>query len=406
MTIESPDQNGQGTLFEPVVDDPPWGQHEWGLAVASAQSLFMPTRPINEDRLFSGRINEIIDLLDVIYEGGSHAIVHGERGVGKSSLVNIIEGKIPDAISNIRIQKDNCRREDDFFTLWSKMLFDCDFEGRHIPDLLRNENRHFVVTKVLEALPSDTQFVFVFDEFDRIDSIDTKRAIADTIKYFSDYPRNVTIIIVGVGFSVEELFGAHPSIERCCRQVQMPRMSSQELLQIIDDRLPQIQLQAADSVKREIVEISHGFPGFVHLAAREATLSAIRRKSREVSLSDFQQAINEAVRRAEESLVSKYHKAIYSAKKNIYREVLLACAMAPRDAMGRFSASDVKIPLSKILGRQVEISNFARHLAGFCSEERGAILRKTGKPKRFQYQFIDAPLQPYIMMAGKKEGMV
>ena len=45
-------------------------------------------------------------------------------------------------------------------------------------------------------------------------------------------------------------------------------------------------------------------------------------------------------------------------------------------------------------------------LAAFCDEERGAVIRKSGKPRRFQYQFVDAPLQPFIVLAGKKDGMV
>ena len=404
--MTSKDLDRQGSLFRVEEDAAPWEDQQWGVADASTRSLFNPTRPINEERFFSGRFAEIIDLLKVIYEGGAHAIIHGERGVGKSSLANIIEDKIPDAISNIRILKDNCRREDNFFTLWSKMLFGYEYEDINIPDLLKNENRHFVVTKVLETLPRETQFVFVFDEFDRIRSMATKTAIADTIKHFSDYPRNVTIVIVGVGFSVEELFGAHPSIERCCRQIPMPRMSEGELVQIIDDRLPRIGLMVSDRAKGAIIEVSQGFPGFVHLTAREAALSAINRKSRTVTMDDYDYAISEAVRRAHESLVNTYNKAIYSAKENIYKEVLLSCALSQRDEMGKFSATDVKAPLSKILGRPVEISNFARHLAAFCSEGRGPILRKTGKPKRFQYQFMDAPLQPYIVMVGKKEGLV
>ncbi len=396
----------QGSLFDPAADTAPWDAKDWGLADAKARQLFKPTQPVNEDRLFSGRISEIVDLLTVIYEGGAHAIIHGERGVGKSSLVNIIEDRIPDAVSNIKILKENCLRGDDFLSIWSKILFDFEYDGTSIQEILRNDTRHFIVTKILETLPKQTQYVFVFDEFDRIENINTKVAIADTIKYFSDYPQNVTILIVGVGFSVEELFGAHPSIERCCRQIPMPRMSNKELVQIIDDRLPHIGFSISDSVKSEIINVSQGFPGFVHLVTREAILSAIRRRSRRIDMSDYSAAINESVRIAHESLVQKYNKAIYSAKANIYKEVLLACAMARRDNMGKFSATDVKVPLSQILERPVEISNFARHLAAFCDDGRGAILRKTGKPKRFQYQFVDAPLQPYIVMVGKKEGLI
>jgi hypothetical protein len=109
--------------------------------------------------------------------------------------------------------------------------------------------------------------------------------------------------------------------------------------------------------------------------------------------------------------VSAYNKAVYSAKENIYKEVLLACALAKTDDRGKFSASAVRDTLSVILNRRIEIARFARHLEAFCDPDRGSIIRKTGKPKRFQYQFfqyqfIEAPLQPFIIMAGKRDGLI
>lgn len=400
MTKETPD------LFGSDQENAAWTDGDWGVARAVTSNLFNPSKPINEQRLFAGRIAEVQDLLDIVFEGGGHAIIYGERGVGKSSLANTIRDRIPEAIPNIKIIKDNCRPEDTFFTLWSKILFDFEYEGTAISDLLHEETRHFIVPKILETLDAIKQHVFIFDEFDRIQNAETKSAMADTIKHFSDYPQNITIVIVGVGFSIEELFGAHPSIERCCRQILIPRMSKSELIEIINDRLPQIGIEASKKIKNLIVEISQGLPGYVHLATREATLSAINRKSRLIEKSDYDAGIEQSVRRAQESIVSTYNKAIYSAKENIYKEVLLACAMVVTDDRGKFSASDVRAPLSKILGRNVEIGNFARHLAAFCNPDRGLVLRKTGKPKRFQYQFINAPLQPYIMMTGKRDGLI
>lgn len=117
-------------------------------------------------------------------------------------------------------------------------------------------------------------------------------------------------------------------------------------------------------------------------------------------------AIKESVRRAQNSIITAYNKAIYSPKKNVYAEVLLACALARRNEQGKFSATDIRDQLRTILKANIEISGFSRHLAAFCDVERGAVLRKTGKPKRFQYQFVDAPLQPYVVMVGKRDGII
>lgn len=394
------------TVLFPHQDQDEASKFDWGLAQARAKHLFKPSSPIDEERLFSGRLSQVHDLLGVIYESGAHAILYGERGVGKSSLANTVTNKIPPQVENIKIFKQNCRPEDSFFDLWSKMLWDQHYEDAPIADILKYEDRPFVVNKMLEALPRPYQYVFIFDEFDRIQSPATKSAMADTIKHFSDYPQRVTIIIIGVGFSIEELFGAHPSIQRCCQQILMPRMDKSELGEIISERYQEIGLNISDVIISRLVDLAQGLPGFVHLLGREAALSAIDRKSRLIEDCDYIHAVTESVRKAQESLISSYNKAVYSAKENLYQEVLLACAMAETDERGKFSASNVKDKLSVLLNRPVEISYFARHLSSFCDEERGPVLRKTGKPKAFQYQFIEAPLQPYILMMGKKDGLI
>jgi Cdc6-like AAA superfamily ATPase len=395
------------TLFDDdIIPELPWDAKAWGLAAAATRNLFNPSSPIDADRLFSGRISQVQDTLDIIYERGAHAVLFGERGVGKSSLANTISSRIPTAVTNIKFLKDNCRPEDTFFGLWSKMLWNFQYEGTDISEYLKEETREFIVIKMLESLSAHMQYVFIFDEFDRIADKMVKIAMADTIKHFSDYPQNVTIIIVGVGSSIEELFGAHPSIQRCCRQIPMQRMSDVELSDIIDDRYRNIKIRIGDSLKAEMIDLCQGMPGFVHLAAREAAISAINRKSRNVESIDYRAAIKESVRVAQASIITAYKKATYSPKENIYAIVLLACALARRDEQGKFSASDTREALRIHLGRQIEISGFARHLAAFCDEERGAVLKKTGKPKRFQYQFIDAPLQPYVVMVGKRDGLI
>ena len=278
-----------------------WTDQDWGLAQVTTHRLFNPSSPIDEDRLFSGRLDQVSDLLGVVYEKGAHAILFGERGVGKSSLANTITAKIPPAVTNIQFLKENSRPEDTFFTLWSKMLFKFQYDGINVADYLKDETRDFVIIKILESLPRTSQYVFVFDEFDRISSQATKTAIADTIKHFSDYPQNITIVIVGVGFSIEELFGAHPSIQRCCHQIPMPRMSKTELSEILSDRYPQIGLLCSSEMIDRLIELSRGLPGYAHLAGREAALSAIRRKSRKIEDFDYSEAIQESVRRAQES---------------------------------------------------------------------------------------------------------
>jgi hypothetical protein len=183
-------------------------------------------------------------------------------------------------------------------------------------------------------------------------------------------------------------------------------MSKSELSEIITDRYPRIGITASDKIVLNLIELSRGLPGYAHLAGREAALSALGNRRREVQEIDYTAAISESVRRAQESIITAYNRAVYSTKENIYKEVLLACATAKTDAQGMFAAADIRDELIKILGRRVEIASFSRHLAAFCDPDRGPVLRKTGKKNRFQYQFVDAPIQPYIFMSGRRDGLI
>lgn len=376
---------------------------DWTSTEARARQLFNPSSPIDEETLFSGRSDQVADLLGAVYEKGAHAILYGERGVGKSSLANVIAAKISPAAARVRVFKENCRPEDTFFTLWSKILFRHQPNGVSMSELLKNETREFVVIKTLEELPTNLHSVFVFDEFDRVSSLETKTAIADTIKHFSDYPKNLTIVIVGAGRSVEELFGAHPSIQRCCRQIALRRMSNPELCGILADRYSRIGLQCSKDMIDRLVDLSGGFPGYLHLAGREAALSAICAKRTAITEPDYLQAVSESLRRTQESTVAACDRAVHGAKGTIYKEVLLACAMAKCDERGTFAAADVRDALTRILGRRIEIANFARHLAAFCDPDRGPVLRTNGKQtdRPLRYRFADAALQRYIYLAAR-----
>ena len=92
--------------------------------------------------------------------------------------------------------------------------------------------------------------------------------------------------------------------------------------------------------------------------------------------------------------------------ESLLKQVLLACAMAPVDELGYFAASDVRGPLSMIMGRQYDSPAFARHLSQFCDNSRGAILQRTGRRYHYRYRFSDPLIQPYVLISGFHQGLI
>ena len=63
---------------------------DWSNLRAEITEAFSPGAPVQERDLFAGRSTQIASLEDAVNQRGRHAIVYGERGVGKTSLVNVL----------------------------------------------------------------------------------------------------------------------------------------------------------------------------------------------------------------------------------------------------------------------------------------------------------------------------
>jgi Cdc6-like AAA superfamily ATPase len=385
----------------PVTDE------DWAGLRAITQTLFKPKTPIDDDALFAGRLKQISDILDAVYEAGGHAVVFGERGVGKTSLSKIVEKKVAAAIPNLRVIPISCGMSDDFYTIWGNAFNDFNAQGEDVASHFKGKSNPYEVYNALNDLDGSKYHIFIFDEFDRVQDKNAVTMMADLMKHFSNHPINVTIIIVGVGNTLVELFGSHESVARCCAQIKMPRMSENELHEIIDNRFDRIKFTLDSEVRNKVTKLSQGLPGYVHLLGQLMLKHAIERKSTHISNEDFEVSLGQALEKADYSARQDYLTATKSPRKdNKYKEVLLACAMAQSDEMGHFYAGDVREPYSKVRGREMEITNFATNLNNLCLPERGPALLKSGERKRYQYRFANPLVQPLTIMQGINEKMI
>src|SRR5579863_1346103 len=56
----------------------------------SLRNAFTPSKPITDQRVFAGRTNTLTQLIRSIEDEQLHIVIHGERGIGKTSLLNIL----------------------------------------------------------------------------------------------------------------------------------------------------------------------------------------------------------------------------------------------------------------------------------------------------------------------------
>jgi hypothetical protein len=59
-----------------------------------------------------------------------------------------------------------------------------------------------------------------------------------------------------------------------------------------------------------------------------------------------------------------------------------------------------------MLGRDVEIGHLRPQLHELIEERRGGVIERVGEERGFRYRFADPAMQPYVIMAGIRAGML
>lgn len=386
--------------------------------IMRVNSVFTPAAPIRERDLFAGRVEQITSVVDAVVVPGRHVIMYGERGVGKTSLANIMDELLPERFT-VSVRADT---SDTYDSLWRKAFRRITLSHEQTSTGFARD-AEVVDVPLSTALPTDTTLVphdvvsllaaldrpmiIIIDEFDRVVDEATKTTLADTIKATSDTLPLVTIVIVGVAGTVNELIGEHPSIERNMSQIKLPRMTGAELREIVEKGLEILEMSIKDDAMASMTWLSQGFPHFAHLLANYSAKEALKHDRNEILWADLAIAIEEALEDSQESIRNAYHRAtIASRKETLFPNVLLAAALAEQDEFGTFRATDMLPPLARLTGKEVKVPQFAYHLGKLSSAERGKILEKVGTPKRSRYRFSNALMQPFIVVKGVSEGLV
>lgn len=379
--------------------------------LARVGRVFSPGAPVDRYRLFAGRRQQVADVINAVNQRSQHVVLFGERGVGKTSLANVLGEIFADSeVGGLNSGTVNCDRKDTFSSLWHKALREITVPtGDESADATLNQWLERDVTPedvryLLGFLPVDT--IVILDEIDLIQDRDTKALLADTIKTLADHSSPTTLVLVGVADSVDELVEYHESLERSLVQVRMPRMSRAELLEIVDRGAQELEMTVDPKARLTIADRSEGLPHFTHLLSLYAFQRAVMDDRTDVTSLDVVEATKTAVSKAQQSILTDYHRATSSQQKDtIYGKVLLACALAPTDPLGFFAARDIRAPLSKISGKRYDIPAFSRHL-NELSTTRGPVLQQTGAERRYRFRFVNPMMQPFVIMNGLAEGLI
>ena len=87
------------------------------IARSGVREIYTPHKPIQSSKLFIGRQAEVQRLIEHLNTPGQHALLFGERGVGKSSLANVSSELLLQHLVTGKLIKKRCDGDDTFASI-------------------------------------------------------------------------------------------------------------------------------------------------------------------------------------------------------------------------------------------------------------------------------------------------
>lgn len=386
-------------------------EDELRISKSGVRHIFTPSTPIKDEGFLKGRQKEMRQILQTLNTPGQHALLFGDRGVGKSSLANVVSKHLIEG-SSLKLIKKRCDSSDTFSSVIEKVLIEAGVdpqirtisnqrEGKASLPLLSGGVGQIVEKDGIQSKidsPSwvcdqikDLNVLLVIDEFDAIVSKDQKKKIAELIKQLSDSDSSMKVLIVGIAESSSELTEGHPSVQRCLTEIKLHKMSYDELVQIVKGGAQKLEMTVSKESTLRIVRMSSGYPYFTHLLSLKATERAIVEERKEVTLEDVKVATEKAIVDCENSLKNIYN-TVTSYQNNMCKKILYTAALCNEEFI---RAKNLRDKYEQIFHEPISQSTINRYLPQLVGPSDKIMKRLINGV----YRFSDPRMASYIRIA-------
>ena len=262
---------------------------------------FDGTRPVKSRSELFGRRQEIETLVSAVLDAGQHAIIHGARGSGKTSVAKIF-GSIADQRDAI-VSYLPCEPNVLYAELMRSFLND-------LPRSAVDPELRARFEAMREALPDDfgprafgelvagafrQPTIFILDEFDQVLDSQTLACVAITMKMLSDIDSRLVFVLVGIGRNLDEIIANHMSLRRHMHSIRLGRIDPTSVDALIDAGEAATGLKIDQDARALINRVSCGSPYHVRTICRQAALAADRGGRNEVNGTDMLRGIEDSV---------------------------------------------------------------------------------------------------------------
>lgn len=312
--------------------------------------VLSPSRPLQSQEFLRGRAEQLDGIRKALYAGGRHVLIHGFRGVGKSSLAQTAAFSISTKTDPILL---GCDQSNGFTSVIRDLVEEVAGRRPGLEKVVREGGLSFNIggflgsakiteqegssispTSVNEAVrvvallaeKHEGDLVVVIDEFDQVKDPREQENFANFIKQISDKHIPARFIFCGIGDSVDALMSAHGSADRYFHTVSLDRLPYEARLEIISGAADRLGVEIDDTTQYRIAKISDGFPHYVHLISEKLFWRVFEADNGgKVTGELFEKAMSDASDAMEMKLKQPYETATRKYT-NDYETVLFAVA--------------------------------------------------------------------------------
>ena len=398
---------------------------EFGAALGKVLSA---SRPLQSEEMLRGREEQMAGIRQAFYAPGRHVLIHGFRGVGKSSLAQSAAFSIAEKSDPIIVA---CDPKSSFSSIIADIFNEAGnnnpaFEkkvtetgwgfansGVSIGDKTTIQEGQPLAPSSVNLAVRQIQYlcetyapkpVIVVDEFDQLKDKDEQRSFANFIKQVSDKHVEAQFIFCGIGESIDMLMAAHESADRYFHTVGLGRLPWEARFEIVRVAADALGIQIDDDAIIRIARISDGFPHYIHFLSEKLFWHVYHKENNGLVTAEiFEAAMSDAAKSMDMKLRGPYELAIQKYT-NDYQTVLWATADGHEL---RRRSSDIFESYKRIMTQRrthaLDRSTFNQRINSLKQPSHGAILSAT---RQGWYEFTEKVIRGYIRLRAEQDGVI
>jgi hypothetical protein len=364
---------------------------------------------------------------DALRELGGQLIMFGDAGVGKSTLLKYaaedermqmlsisVRSKSFDELVDTALREVTSEREVEVMRTKGRGAGGELGVTSHvtIKGHLQNEKGQQVRVDLIEQEPllalidtlaTEGYRILAFDNFHNVKS-DDRAMFAQALEVFSDSAADtgdLKMVLLGIADDADSLVGSGSgsgSVRRRMIEIGVPRMPDDEISSILASGFRLLGLECEQNALRDLIFYCDGFPYFAHMLGLNVARDARRKGETAISVPTLDAALANVAKQVEGSFPPRIAQAFERGGTVQPRKRILhtMCASNRRE----WTSGDVVEEYAKLYDLPKDRNPGFLHaaLGALVKSERGAVLSRRGKPKRYVFRFSDPYMRPYLRM--------